>query len=61
MKAEAQRSTSPARRPKLEPTRTVLLDAARVRVIKSNAPSLAELCDKFGNWPTAEVLGKVRS
>ena len=35
------------------------LQAARLRVAQSGNPTLEELREKFGDWPTPEVSGRV--
>lgn len=57
MKTATLRSPVPARRPKLEPTKTVLLDQARVRVMKAHGPSLTELRSKLGDFAVPEISG----
>lgn len=41
------------------PTRQALLDAARVRVIASNAPSLKQLMERMGDSTGLELVGTV--
>lgn len=57
MKTATLRNPVPARRPKLEPAKTVLLDQARVRVMKAGGPSLKDLLSKFGEFAAPEVSG----
>lgn len=59
MKTATLRNAVPARRPGLEPTKTVLLDQARVRVMKANGHSLKDLISKLGEFPVPEVSGSV--
>jgi hypothetical protein len=57
MNTATLRNTVPARRPKLEPAKTVLLDQARARLMKAQGPSLKDLLSKLGGFDTPEVSG----
>jgi hypothetical protein len=60
MKARQLDSSVGVRRGPLEDARVQKIDAARVRVLRSAAPSLAELTAKFGDWACPDMSGRVK-
>lgn len=57
MTQATQARTASLRRPKMEPSAQVKLDAARAKVLKSSAPSLKQLHERLGGWEQPELSG----